>query len=359
MIRSHLSRVVLAAMCVTSFLLVQSQAQAVTRTWTGSGDGTSWTDAGNWDGGVTVPQSGQDLDLTTGVKTVNLNGLAPPSGTLGEPIVRGGNILNVGVGGTLKAGDIEFTANTSDPLVTGSSLYRAEINTSGGAVVTLGNNGMGFFDGPGAMHAVIGSSTWTASSYNYFGRYQSSETTSHLLEIQSGADMTSTGALILGAYLSGPGPYAPTIVQQTGGLVTAPALSFGENSGYAAGDGGYYYLSGGTLKLTNDPIDDGSAPIQQHAFGGSGIDPAYKLFEISGTGKLVVADDYISDLTVGGFVTPGSGGALAYNDLGNGTIEIFFQESGGAVPEPSTYALGLIGLAGLGLITWRRHRVAD
>ncbi|MCE9553992.1 MAG: PEP-CTERM sorting domain-containing protein [Planctomycetes bacterium] len=31
-----------------------------------------------------------------------------------------------------------------------------------------------------------------------------------------------------------------------------------------------------------------------------------------------------------------------------------------SVPEPSTYALGLIGLAGLGLVGWRRRkRISD
>jgi len=43
-----------------------------------------------------------------------------------------------------------------------------------------------------------------------------------------------------------------------------------------------------------------------------------------------------------------------------GANQFMFAPDGGGevVPEPSTYALGLIGLAGLGLFAWRRRRVA-
>jgi len=37
-------------------------------------------------------------------------------------------------------------------------------------------------------------------------------------------------------------------------------------------------------------------------------------------------------------------------------VELTFQAA--AVPEPSTYALGLIGLASFGIVAWRRRRPA-
>jgi len=59
-----------------------------------------------------------------------------------------------------------------------------------------------------------------------------------------------------------------------------------------------------------------------------------------------------------GFRPSGAYGGTGVQDgaLINGmVISQLEQESGPAVPEPSTYALGLMGLAGLGLVAWRRR----
>jgi hypothetical protein len=39
--------------------------------------------------------------------------------------------------------------------------------------------------------------------------------------------------------------------------------------------------------------------------------------------------------------------------------DLSFVAAANGVPEPSTYALGLIGLAGLGLLAWRKNRIAN
>jgi hypothetical protein len=44
----------------------------------------------------------------------------------------------------------------------------------------------------------------------------------------------------------------------------------------------------------------------------------------------------------------------------NGISEIRFNQSDAAVPEPSTFILAALGLAGLGVVVWgRRKRIVD
>jgi fibronectin-binding autotransporter adhesin len=116
--RRHCLRLLSAAVCATSSLLIASRAAQAqsngTDTWTaGSGDGTgNFSSAANWMGQNTPPISGDMLDFgaTSGVTTLNddltgatfvIDGLGFTSGAAGYTI--GGNTLDLSAGLTNSA----------------------------------------------------------------------------------------------------------------------------------------------------------------------------------------------------------------------------------------------------------------
>jgi len=94
--------------------------------------------------------------------------------------------------------------------------------------------------------------------------------------------------------------------------------------------------TGGGRSVRFDLDLDGNGTLETNTgFGGGGYDFFYVTGTTSATG------------TVAGFVTSPDGFWSGAQLL---------VEDAPAVPEPSTYALGLIGLAGLGLAVWRRRK---
>ena len=53
-------------------LCLSSSAFAAARTWTGLGANTDWTTVGNWDGGTTLPATGDQITIA-GVYTVTVS----------------------------------------------------------------------------------------------------------------------------------------------------------------------------------------------------------------------------------------------------------------------------------------------
>src|SRR5690349_11245362 len=92
---THLSRARCArALFVSSSMVLVAAPAALAQVWTGSpGDGTSWTDANNWDT-LSVPVSGQTATFNgntgNGTGLISLGGAAQPIGSIsfsGTPAV--------------------------------------------------------------------------------------------------------------------------------------------------------------------------------------------------------------------------------------------------------------------------------
>lgn len=85
---------------------------------------------------------------------------------------------------------------------------------------------------------------------------------------------------------------------------------------------------------------------------------------LTGAANLASANIFTAANNGTGGFTNGLGGgtfSLIQGDGVNGTtndVVLKFTAVAAVVPEPSTYVLGLIGLAGVGLLVWRRRRIA-
>jgi PEP-CTERM motif len=86
---------------------------------------------------------------------------------------------------------------------------------------------------------------------------------------------------------------------------------------------------------------------------------------VSGTQYWLVAVQPDSSTTDRWYLSNADTGATAYNEVGNATgpwtllsdeSVSAFQVDGSAVPEPSTWAMMLLGFAGLGFVGWRGRR---
>src|SRR6266853_2007849 len=122
-------------------LLFKTSALAASVSWTGGGDGTSWSDANNWSGSV-LPSSGDDVTIgvVTGNPTIQITSAAGMiqinSLSSNEPINVSGGTLSVATsvqtsktfslsGGTIQGGAfpaMQVTSGTLDAVTLNGDL---------------------------------------------------------------------------------------------------------------------------------------------------------------------------------------------------------------------------------------------
>lgn len=145
-----------------------------------------------------------------------------------------------------------------------------------------------------------------------------------------------------------------------GGYGLASNGSFGGSATYAGTDGGTGFMH---FTLTGGPVASFGAYVNYAP--GVGDPPTIQVFGLGG----VVLESY--NLAVSApVVTPGGFNAFEFRGIERATADIYGISFGGSyiiatgtpngnvVPEPSTYALMLAGLVGVGFVARRRSRRA-
>jgi autotransporter-associated beta strand protein len=186
------------------------------RTWTGAGDGVSWNDPLNWDGGTTVPLDGDDITFPNVVSGSAVDVGAPR--TLGALLfsASGTSSLNnsaLTLGGT-------FTQNGAGAVAINSDVATGDVAQTFGGTGVGGVTFTGLVSGAGLL--TFNTGTWTLTN--------DQNTFSGGVQINSGARLEAKGN------------------------VNTPNVVFSAVAGtpthLGVGDGGPVTINGGTLKLT-------------------------------------------------------------------------------------------------------------
>ena len=329
--------------------LYLSTASAATFTWTGSGDGTTWTDVDNWNGINYAGQIQADLANITNGDTVTVGANVPQQVDLE---VSGGSTVKIASGGAL---GMVNTAST----VSGSSLEIA----SGGTLTRNGNNL--FVRANGATAGVLKMTGGTFSSaavgayvFSATGVSASLQGTSRV-ELSGSASFGDANTFM---YFSDQ-VYMDSVFSINGSGVTTGGRDVFVRPKYAT--------STSTLEFIMD------------ASGVSSFDSTYKMtltdavagsadlsVDVTGRGAGLFTDtlaDYGSLIgTFGTIDVVGSAGALSlgtWDSLSAGEYAIDYAGAGGtiqlqynAIPEPSSIAL--MGLALGALVMFSRRKRA-
>jgi hypothetical protein len=359
------------------------QAAAVTFTFNGVGDGTTWTLDTNWDSSPPGPANN-----IGGGDTFNVGGAFTTAGTSLEVGNSAANGSTAGIGtGTLNvsttgvvpwSGGIFLMSRDQDSQVT---------QTAGTVASTIGmllGNGDGITPGLNARYDLDGGIVNT-SGFTFLADRD------HTMVFDQTTGTAGYGDGAGGDYFvmaPDPGQLGDATYQISGGSFTHLAGTgvFAIGGGAALADGGtaLFHIDGSgassvsTNASTVEVFDGGT---MQFTMDGSGVTPftasgatvdvsagslAFDFSALSGT----IGDIPLIDKTSGGAITGpfsnaadgtlypvGSGSYLLSYSAGDGNDLWLLEQAAATVPEPSTFALAALGMLALGLAGWRPRRM--
>ena len=311
----------LVILAIMSFAILTGPAYAST-TWTGGGDGTSWTDPANWNNGL---PGGQQRAFINGVSTVNIG--TGVNDTINRFILADGSgtddvVVNMS-GGNL---DISGSMEPNSQNLELGTLGNAKLHMTGGTVTVAQYFRMAPDPSePGVATLAMDGGAVTVAQ-RLFVPYGTNRT---------GKVEMSAGVLTASQFFLADGVGSTGTLSMTGGTINAGDLWAPTNQDSVGGTA-HIQLDGGTInvshlfRLTNDA-----------ALGIKGT------MDIT-HGTMILPGDLTSDPTLLGYIS--SGCLTGFG--GTGSVALAYDSNLGtvvsAIPEPAT--MMLLGLAGLALL---------
>ena len=360
-------RKALMIVAMVGVIAMAGTAEAVVSNWTGIGDGSTWTLAGNWDSGAPNPN-------IAGGDTYNVGPTFSPSYLAGQ--------VEVGTGGVAGTATLNIN-NTTGTLTTGGFFlgrsFDTQVTQTSGTHNTGASNGIGMaFSGVGGLlaHYDIDGGSLNNTGFTYIGTGAGD---TGIVDQTDGTVVLGNGIAPSYFNLSGFGVDAGTSTYQiSGGSLTINVANTEPiGIGYFTADGGAgtfkvdgSVAGGGPSAITwngNTTVSGGGAlkGALAYTMDASGVTP----IDLNGILTLIDSPDLVLDMS--GLGGPIGDIPLVNNDaadaivgtfnvtgLGLGYTLTYFGGDGNdlvlvAPPIPEPAGLGLIGLA---LLAVRRKR---